>query len=87
MTQNEYLRYLGVLGLLGECSVFVDEETRECIERAFAGACAAHPTLAWRRILDRIEIYSKALDQARSAGAVDPRATDPGKPSTRETTS
>ena len=77
MTQPEYLRYLGVLGLLGECSVFVDEDIRESIERAFADACAAHPTLRWRRILDRIEIES-------APDAVDPSISNTGKPPTRE---
>lgn len=53
---DEYLRYLGVLGLLAECSVYVPEEQRECIERAFKDACEAHPKLRWRRMLNRLEI-------------------------------
>jgi len=35
---NQYLRYLGVLGLLGYCSEYVDDETRELIEIAFTNA-------------------------------------------------
>jgi len=52
-----YMRYLGCLGLLSECSVHVPEEVREQIEQAFTDACHEHP-LAWRRILDRCEIES-----------------------------
>jgi hypothetical protein len=56
MTEPEQMRYLGVLGLLGECSVYVPEELRVMIEQAMADACAAHPTLRWRRLINRIEI-------------------------------
>ncbi len=55
-------RYLGVLGLLPECSVHVTEECRECIEQAFAHACDADGTLTWRRILNRIEIEVVVLE-------------------------
>lgn len=54
--KNERMRYLGCLGLLAECSVHVPEDLRDLIERAMEDACAAIPTLTWRRILDRIEI-------------------------------
>jgi hypothetical protein len=50
--RDMYMRYLGVLALLGECSVHVDEDIRSSIERAMTDACAAHP-LKWKRILDR----------------------------------
>ncbi len=56
MNTAEHTRYLGVLGLLGECSVFVPEDMREVIEQAFEDAVAANPALRWRRILNRIEI-------------------------------
>ena len=50
-----YMRYLGVLGILSECSVHVPEDIRESIESAFEDACSHH-NLRWRRLLDRIEI-------------------------------
>lgn len=49
-----YVRYLGVLGLLAECSVYVTEDERECIERAFGHA--EEYGLCWRRVLDRFSI-------------------------------
>jgi len=61
MATSLYMRYLGCLGLLGECSPHVDEELRESIEGAFDDACEQHP-LQWGRILDRciIEAASAA---------------------------
>lgn len=50
-----YARYLGVLGLLAECSVHVPDDTREMIEAAMLDAAAHHP-LRVRRILNRLEI-------------------------------
>lgn len=50
------MRYLGVLGLLAECSVHVPEDLRQMIEEAFTDAAAANPALRWRRILNRVEI-------------------------------
>lgn len=55
MDNDLYLRYLGVLNILSECSPFVDEDTREMIETAFSDACQHHP-LQYRRVLDRLEI-------------------------------
>lgn len=55
MTIKERLRYLGVLGLLCEASIYVPEEIRECMENALEDACA-DGTLRYRRILDRLEI-------------------------------
>lgn len=52
---NERMRYLGVLGLLCETSVYVPEDIRESIESALQDACA-DGKLQWRRILDRYEI-------------------------------
>jgi len=49
-------RYLGALGLLAECSVYVPEDIREMIEQAFADACEGDPGLRWKRILNRVEI-------------------------------
>lgn len=57
-----YMRYLGCLKLLAECSVYLSgpegEDLRECIGRAMNDACKNHP-LTWRRILNRIEIEAK----------------------------
>ena len=55
-----YMRYLGALGLLAECSVYLPnddegEEMRQQIIVAFTDAEATHP-LRWRRILNRLEI-------------------------------
>ena len=50
-----YLRYLGALKLLEECSPYVDEDVRDSIEAAFTDACLHHP-LRVRRIIDRLEI-------------------------------
>jgi hypothetical protein len=51
----ERMRYLGVLALLCECSVYVPEELRESVERALIDACA-DGTLKYRRVLNRFEI-------------------------------
>ena len=56
-----YMRYLGVLGLLAECSVYLPssdegEEMRQQFIEAFSDAEKHHP-LRWRRILNRLEIY------------------------------
>lgn len=56
MPEDLYQRYLGCLGILGECSVYVPEDIRETIERAMRDACQHHSTLRWKRILNRIEI-------------------------------
>jgi hypothetical protein len=56
MPEDLYMRYLGCLGILGECSVYVPEEIRETIEQAMSDACQHHPTLKWKRTLNRIEI-------------------------------
>lgn len=55
-----YMRYLGVLGLLAECSVYLPsddegEDMRQQIIEAFTDAQTNHP-LVWRRILNRLEI-------------------------------
>lgn len=53
---NERMRYLGVLGLLCECSVYVeDEELRDSIERALEDACV-DGTLKYRKFLNRFDI-------------------------------
>lgn len=49
------MRYLGVLGLLCEASVYVPEDLRESIEDAMADACA-DGKLRWTRTLNRIDI-------------------------------
>jgi hypothetical protein len=54
--EDEHTRYLGTLGLLAECSVYVPEDIREMIQAAFEDACAADAGLCWRRILSRLEI-------------------------------
>lgn len=60
MSEDLYMRYLGVLGLLGECSVYVPEEEREMIVAAFEDASEAHPSLTWKRVLNRVEIEVKS---------------------------
>ena len=66
---NEHMRYLGTLGLLGECAVYVPEELREMIEQAMDDACAENPSLSWRWILNRVEIQvmSPAAPRGREA--------------------
>ena len=54
---NEHMRYLGCLGLLADCAVYVPEELRERIEDAITDAEEAIPNLSWKRILNRYEIY------------------------------
>ena len=51
-----YMRYLGALGILTECSPYVPEDVREQIERVMADAVQHHPTLRTRRILNRVVI-------------------------------
>ncbi len=53
--QQARMRYVGVLALLMECSVYVPEDLRESIIDAFKDACK-DGTLRWRRVLNRIEI-------------------------------
>ena len=56
MNDNKlYIRYLGLLGILMECSVYVPEEVREQIADAFDDACE-EGKLKWKRVLDRMEI-------------------------------
>ena len=59
--RDEHIRYLGTLGLLAECGVYVPNDLRDMIEAALRDACAANPTLRWRRILNRFVIESAAL--------------------------
>lgn len=53
---SEHMRYLGALGMLSQCSVYVPEDIREMVEEALQDACEANPHLFYRRILDRLEI-------------------------------
>lgn len=53
---GHYMHWLGVLRLLGECAVFVDDEHRETIERALDDAIARGAPIRHRRILNRIEV-------------------------------
>lgn len=53
--KNDRMRYLGVLGLLCECSVHVPEDVRDMIESALEDACE-DGKLTYRRILNRFEI-------------------------------
>lgn len=53
---SEHMRYLGCLGLLGECAVYVPNDLRDMIELAMEDACKADPTLRYKRILNRLEI-------------------------------
>ena len=52
---NDRMRYLGVLGLLCEASVYVPEDIRESIEMALEDACA-DGELTYRRVLNRFEL-------------------------------
>jgi len=52
---NDRMKYLGVLGLLCEASVYVPEDIRDSIETALEDACA-DGKLEYRRILNRFEI-------------------------------
>jgi hypothetical protein len=52
----QHMRYLGTLGLLAQCSVYVPEHIRETIERAFEDAVRFDGTIAWRRVLDTLEV-------------------------------
>jgi hypothetical protein len=53
--KTERMRYLGVLALLCEASVYVPEDIRESMEQALDDACS-DGKLEWRRVLDRLEI-------------------------------
>ena len=53
--RNQRMQYLGVLGLLGQCSVHVPEDIREMIESAFNDACG-DGSLQYRRLINRLEI-------------------------------
>ena len=54
--RREHMNYLGALGLLAECAVYVPEEVRQMIEQALEDGRATNPDLQWKRILDHIEI-------------------------------
>jgi len=57
---GEHMRYIGVLGLLSQCSVYVPEDLRECIESAMIDAVSnSGGTLKWKRVLDRIELETQ----------------------------
>jgi hypothetical protein len=45
---SEHMRYLGTLGLLCECAVYVPDDVRDQIDRALNDACYANPHLKWR---------------------------------------
>ena len=51
----DYLRYLGALGVLSECSPYVDDDIRESIEAVFTDAAKHHP-VRFTHILDRLQI-------------------------------
>lgn len=56
MNEVPYLRYLGCLGLLGECAVYVPDELREQIEAAMRDAVAHDADLRFKRVLNRMEV-------------------------------
>lgn len=56
MNAEERLRYVGVLGLLCEASVYVPEDVRESMENALEDACQ-DGTLEWTRTLDRLDLH------------------------------
>ncbi len=55
LDMDRRLQYAGAIGLLCECSVRVDEDTRECIHQAVDDFCKL-TGWTYRRILDRIEV-------------------------------
>jgi hypothetical protein len=56
------MRYLGTLGLLSQCSVYVPEDIREMIAMAFDDACQANPNLRQRRTLNLLEIEANNVN-------------------------
>lgn len=80
MMYSERMRYLGALGLLSECSVYVPEEIRERIETAMEHACA-DGKLKWKRTLDLIQIesnpdYKEPAKVPRKSNMTDEEAMD-----------
>ena len=49
-------RYLGCLGLLADCAVYVPEDLREMIEAAITDAIDAGEPIRYRRIINHIEV-------------------------------
>lgn len=64
--QKERMKYVGVLNLLCECSVYVDEDLRERIEMALDDGCA-DGRLEYRRILNRFDL-SVAIPKEQPTG-------------------
>lgn len=60
--ESEHMRYLGTLGLLSQCSVYVPEDIREMIAMAFDDACQANPNLRQRRTLNLLEIEANNVN-------------------------
>jgi hypothetical protein len=56
MNEVPYLRYLGCLGLLGLCAVYVPDELREQIEAALRDAVAHDKHLRFKRVLNSMEV-------------------------------
>ena len=54
------LKYFGCVGLLAECAVYVDEETRESIEQAIKGS-----GIKYKRIIDRFELYPEGFYESK----------------------
>jgi hypothetical protein len=54
-----YMRYLGALGVLADCSVQVDDETRDQIIRVMEDACSHDAHLTWTQTLHRISIEAR----------------------------
>ena len=57
---TERMQYAGAIGLLCECSVQVDDETRECIKEAVEDWCEI---TGWRvsQTLHRIEVLPPTI--------------------------
>lgn len=62
MNSGLYMHLLGLYGLLGECAVYVPEDLRESIERAFADANKNGIGIQSRRILNSIVVGPKRID-------------------------
>jgi hypothetical protein len=60
-TMKMKMQYLGVLRLLGECSVHIRDggesaDLRDCIAEALADAQTLIPELRWHRLLNRFDV-------------------------------